>query len=261
MLRTALFPAAACVIVALLFSVPASPQEMSPRFPSPERLSYRVEWHMITAGEATIELAHGKSPAKPAADADWQISVDLESAGTVARFYHLLDKYHVITDNDFCPSEAELDAEQGKRHRITLLAFDNQARRVKFTERDLVKHSVETKDTAVAPCTHDILGALAVLRTMTIEPGQWQSVPVTNGKKMVFAKVHAQARETIQVEGKTYRTIRYEAYLFNNALYKRKGRLLFWLTDDKDRLPVQFRFQLGFPVGTISVELEKREAL
>lgn len=259
MLRTALFTAAGCAVVALLSSAPTFAQQMSPRFPSPERLSYRVEWHMITAGEATIELAHGKSPAVPAADADWRISLDLESAGTVARFYHILDKYHVVTDSDFCPSESELDAEQGKHHRITQLAFDNQARKVKFTERDLVKHSVETKDTAVAPCTHDILGALAVLRTMRFEPGQWQSVPVTNGKKMVYAKVHAQARETIQVDGKSYRTIRYEAYLFNNALYKRKGRLLFWMTDDKERVPVQFRFQLGFPVGTISVELEKRE--
>lgn len=257
MLRTALVPAAGIAAVALLLSASVFAQQMGPYFPSPERLSYRVEWHLITAGIATVELTHGGSQET---NPDWRINLTLESTGTVARLYHLLDKYHVVTDRDFCPSESQLDAEQGKRHRITQLAFDNAARKVTMTERDLVKNSTQTKDLKIVPCTHDILGALAILRTTKMAPGEWKSVPVTNGKKMAFVKIHAQSRETIKVEGKTYQTIRYEAYLFNNALYKRKGRLLMWLTDDGDRIPVQFRFQLGFPIGTVSVELEKREA-
>ncbi|MGH9581737.1 MAG: DUF3108 domain-containing protein, partial [Bryobacteraceae bacterium] len=192
---------------------------------------------------------------------DWRINLDLESAGTVARLYRVLDKYHVVTGDRFCAADAELDAQQGKRHRIVHLAFNNSARKVKRTERDLVKNITQTKEIAIAPCTHDILGALAVLRALRLEPGQWGSVPVTNGKKMVYAKIHAQTKESITVEGKTYQTVRYEAFLFNNVLYKRKGRLLIWLTDNAARIPVQLRFQFGFPIGTISVELEKRDVL
>ncbi|MGH9583930.1 MAG: DUF3108 domain-containing protein [Bryobacteraceae bacterium] len=254
MFRTAIFQASACAAFALLLAAPIFTQQMRAKFPYPERLSYRVEWHMITAGTATVELSHGTPD-------DWRINLDLESTGTVARLYSLLDKYQVVTDEQFCAANAELDAQQGKQHRITHLAFNRSARKVTLTERDLVKHSTETKEVAIAPCTHDILGALAVLRTMRMEPGQWWSVPVTNGRKMVYAKIHAQEKETIAVEGKTYRTVRYEAYLFNGALYKRKGRLLLWLTDDAARIPVQFRFQLGFPIGTISLELEKRQVL
>ncbi len=41
--------------------------------------------------------------------------------------------------------------------------------------------------------------------------------------------------------GKTYPAIRYEAFVFDDVLYKRKGRLQVWITDDADRLPVMFR--------------------
>ncbi|MGH9619187.1 MAG: DUF3108 domain-containing protein [Bryobacteraceae bacterium] len=254
MLRTAIFPATICGAMALLLTVSTFAQEMRARFPYPERLSYRVEWHMITAGVATVELVHGQP-------ADWRIDMTLESAGTVARLYHLLDKYHVITGPKFCADEAELDAEQGKQHRITHLIFDNLAHKVKLTRRDLKTNTVETKEVAIAPCTHDVLGALAVLRTMNMQPGAWQSFPTTNGKKMVYVKIHALDKETIKVDGNTYHTIRYEAYLFNKTLYKRKGRCLLWLTDDAAKIPVQFRFQFGFPMGTISVELQKRDVL
>jgi hypothetical protein len=239
-------------IMALLFAASAFAQQTASKFPYPERLSYRVEWHLITAGTATVELSRGTPD-------DWEINLNLESAGTVAKLYRVLDKYRTVTDDAFCPANTELDAQQGKRHRITRLAFDNSAHTVKFVERDLIKQSTESKQVAIAPCTHDIVGALVLLRTLKLDPGQWASVSVTNGKKMVFAKIHAQSREPVDIGGRTYQTVRYEAFLFNGVLYKRNGRLLIWLTDDAARVPVQFRFQLGFPVGTISLELENQE--
>jgi hypothetical protein len=58
-------------------------------------------------------------------------------------------------------------------------------------------------------------------------------------------------------EGKTYPSIRYEAFVFDNVLYKRKGRLLIWITDDSARLPVALRMQMAFPIGAVNVELQK----
>ena len=73
------------------------------------------------------------------------------------------------------------------------------------------------------------------------------TLPITDGKKLVNARIDAQSRENVSIASKTYHTIRYEAFLFDNVLYKRKGRLFIWLTDDADRIPVQLRFQLGIP--------------
>ncbi len=109
------------------------------------------------------------------------------------------------------------------------------------------------------PCTYDILGALATLRTSNLPPGKSTVVPITDGKKFAQAKIEALSKETINVGGKNYATTRYEAFVFDNVIYKRHGRLLIWISDDPARLPVQFRLLMGFPIGTITVSLEKSE--
>jgi len=37
----------------------------------------------------------------------------------------------------------------------------------------------------------------------------------------------------------------------------RKGRVFVWLTDDGERLPVQILLRLAFPVGSVTLQLEK----
>jgi hypothetical protein len=57
----------------------------------------------------------------------------------------------------------------------------------------------------------------------------------------------------------TFKTIRYEAFLFSNVLYRRDGHLYVWLTDDGRKLPVRIQVRLQFAIGTITFQLEKEE--
>ena len=246
-------------VVALLFAstnsfAPARQLENDPKFPFPEKLTYDVEWRMLSAGQAVVELKQGNPHA-------WNIDLNLTSAGLVSRLYKILDVYKSSTNDRFCAENTFLDAQEGKKHTLTRLNFDNTRHKVDYDEHDLVKNSTAKRDLDIAPCTYEVMGAFAALRVMDIEPGHTVTLPITDGKKMAYAKIQAQAKENITVNGKGYATVRYEAFLFDNVLYKRKGRLLLWLTDDAERLPVQFRMQMGFPIGTITVELVKQEKL
>ncbi len=255
MFRTRLFT---CSIIALLLAVSpftSAQDAVKPsKFPFPEKLIYRVEWRSVTAGSATISLSHAGSET-------WQTNLDLESAGLVTRLYRVLDTYRLVSDSRFCPSNSVLDAQEGKKHTITHLVFEANRRVVRYDERDLIKSSSNQKELDIPPCTHEIMGALAALRTVNIEPGKSATFPITDGKKVVNARIEAQGKESIPVNGKTYQTVRYEAFLFDNVLYKRKGRLFIWISDDGDRLPVQFRVQLGFPVGNVTIQLDKQQRL
>jgi hypothetical protein len=71
--------------------------------------------------------------------------------------------------------------------------------------------------------------------------------------------VDAQELEQVKTPSGIYRTVRYEAFLFNNVLYQRKGRLFIWLTDDERRVPVQIKVQLQLHIGTVTLQLEKEE--
>jgi len=104
-----------------------------------------------------------------------------------------------------------------------------------------------------------VAGALFFLRTMNLEPGQSAQIPVSDGKKSVTVKVEAQAREDVKTPAGTFKTVRYEVYLFNNVLYKRSARANVWLSDDRRRLPVQIRVRMTITIGTINLVLEKHE--
>jgi hypothetical protein len=82
---------------------------------------------------------------------------------------------------------------------------------------------------------------------------------VSDGKKMVSAKIEAQQREEIKVPAGTFKTVRYEAFLFNEVLYRRPGHLYVWLSDDSRKVPVRVQVRLRFTIGTITFQLEKEE--
>ncbi len=222
-------------------------------FPFPERLVYRVEWRLITAGTATLDLT--STP-----DAKWHTNLNIESAGVLARLYRVTDTYKVATDRKFCLADSEMDAQENKRHVIARTWFEN-AGRLRYEEKDLVKNSTVQKELDVPPCTREIAGALASLRLLRLEPGKSTTIPITDGKKLVNARIESQARESLSFEGKKYQTIRYEAFLFDNVLYRRRGRLFVWVTEDQERIPVQIRLQLGFPIGNVTIELDKQERI
>jgi hypothetical protein len=71
--------------------------------------------------------------------------------------------------------------------------------------------------------------------------------------------VEAQAREDVKTPAGTFKTIRYEVFLFNGVLYKRPAHLNLWVSDDRRRLPVQIRVRMTFTIGTILLQLEKNE--
>ena len=221
-------------------------------FPFPERLEYHVEWRLITAGIAKIDFS-------PAAGNNWQTKLDLESAGMVTKMYRVNDTYRALTNDRFCGINSSLDAQEGKRHRFTTLIFDTGKHKLQYQERDFVKNTVTSKELELSGCTHEILGALAALRVSRLDPGKSVNLPVSNGKKTVMARIEAQERQEITIDKRSYHTVRYEAFLFDNVLYQRKGRLWLWMTDDPSRVPVQIQVRLGFPVGNITLTLDKQE--
>jgi hypothetical protein len=226
----------------------------SAKFPYPEKATYRIEWRMMTAGSATLQLSHGDKQ-------NWKLELDLASAGLVDRLYQISDTYKLTTNDRFCGVSSLLDGHEGKRRFSTRMDFDNARHKILLAENDLVKNTTAKAETDIAPCTYEVMGALSALRALKPELGNKLALSLTNGKKLVEAKVEAQTRETLHLNGKSYSTIKYEAMVFNNVVYRRKGRLFMWITDDADRIPVQFRLQMGFPVGAITLELEKHERL
>ncbi|MBV6434226.1 MAG: hypothetical protein IANPNBLG_04471 [Bryobacteraceae bacterium] len=232
----------------------------APSHPSPEMygqpkpvesFQLSVEWRLVRAGTATLTRT-------PQPGGSWQADLHLESTGLVSKLYRVNDDYRTFYDSGFCADTTYMKAEEGSRRRETSIIYHRDTRKLNYLERDLVKNSIALqKELDIPDCVHDIVAALNRLRSLKLPVGQLTHLPVTDGKRVVSARIEAQEKEKITTPAGTFDTVRYEANLFNDVLYKRKGRLLLWLSDDDRKVLVQVRVRLGFPVGTISLQLEK----
>jgi hypothetical protein len=229
------------------------PQSVS--LPTKESLSYNIEWRLVTAGKATIEWTSTPSP-----HSGYLVNAHVESAGLVSKLFKVEDDYRANLSLGLCAQSSELTSHEGPRRRDTKITFDGEARKASYLERDLVKNAVlDSKEIEIPECVHDVIGGVYFLRTLNLEPGQSTEVPVSDGKKSVMAKVEAQQREEVRTPGGTYRTIRYEIYLFDNVLFRRSAHLNVWVTDDRRKIPVQIRVRMQFTIGTITLQLTKNE--
>lgn len=221
---------------------------VSAQTPPAEKLTFEIEWRLIRAGVAVLETKPGEARVK------------LDSAGLVSALFKVDDTYTVRYEPPYCATSSLLDAQEGKRHRETAITFDRSLGRTTFRLRDVTKNTMlRTEQTAIPSCVHDIIGAIQTMRSLSLEPGQATQLPISDGRKSAQVRVEAQEREEIQTPAGKFKTIRYEASLFNGVIYTRKGRAFIWLTDDARKLPVQMRLRMSFPLGNVSLLLEKEE--
>jgi len=214
------------------------------------QLTYGIEWRLIHAGDAVLELHNSEGRMK------------LDSAGLVSALFKVDDTYTVRFDTSFCAGESQMDAKEGKRHRQSTVTYDRTLNRASWVEHDVLDGNkvLRKAQVDIPHCVHDVLGGLLMLRGSTLEPGQSTLAPMSDGRRAAQVKVEAQEREEVTTPAGTFKTIRYEVNLLNGVIYQRKGRVFVWLSDDAKRRPVQIRLRLAFPIGTVTLQLQKEEA-
>jgi hypothetical protein len=216
-----------------------------------DELTYAVEWRLIRAGTAKISLEPVRS--------GWQGTVDLESAGLVSKLYPVSDHYTAQMTEGFCAASTAMKAQEGSRRRETIVNYDRGRGMTSYVETDLVKNKTVSKETGIPGCVHEWIGAIKTLRATKMEPGQSETIPMSDGKKFARVKIEAQDREEVRTPLGVFKTIRHEAFFFDGSLISRNARCFVWLTDDAKRTPVQIRVRMQFLIGTITLQLEKED--
>ena len=215
----------------------------------PHFYSFKVEWRLINAGRTDLSWIPGP--------AGYTAQLKLFSAGLVSRLFKVNNIYDTQGTAELCVQQSRLQAEEGTRKRDTTIRWTGN--KSFYKERDLIKNeTILERELDVPGCVHDVLGALAKLRSLkTLQPGQSTTMPVSDGKKLVMARIEAQEKEKVSTSLGSFQTIRYEAFLFNDILFKRNARLFIWISDDARRLPVQIQVRMRIHIGTVTFTLDK----
>ena len=167
-----------------------------------------------------------------------------ESNDFFSTFYKVRDRAISIIDSAGIFSwRFEKSLREGKYKADVVEIFD-QRRHVVITRKDTVE---------VPPFTQDVLSALYYVRTQPLKVGETIAVPTFSDGKKYPLEVHVWKKERVRVKAGKFNCFVVEPMLKSTGIFKHKGRITVWLTDDSHRMPVLMKTEIL--VGSIVAEL------
>ena len=217
-------------------------------FKSGEKLTYTVSWsRLVKAGVATLEVKSGKTKNGRRI---YTVTSVARSAGFVSTFYKIRDTVQSIIDAEELYSLSySIDSRHGKRKKKRQMIFDQESHRVKFI-RD------GREDTYEIPLrVQDALSSLYYARTRDdLAAGKNIFVDVHEKKKTWSVEVQYIGKDTIITPAGSFKTYKVKTYPRYEGVFRHKGEITIWITDDARRIPVQMKstITIGSIVATLT---------
>ena len=210
-----------------------------------EKLVFSVQYGIVTAGDATLEVRNvALIDGRPA----YYIVSDARTNDVFSVFYRVRDRFVSLIDTtDLVSLRYEKHLREGKHKSDRTVVFDQRQHKAYY----------EDKEIPIAPRTQDVLSALFYVRTLPLKVGQ--SIAIANhtdGKNYPLV-VKVLAEDRITVEAGTFDCLVVEPFLRYPGIFTQKGRMKVWLTNDKHKIPVLVKSKVI--IGEVSAELKEYE--
>jgi uncharacterized protein DUF3108 len=190
------------------------------------------------------------------------LTTDVISKGFFSKLFGVSFKFHAesqVEPNDFYAMRTTKRDEQGKRLRTSEAIFDQQSKKVEYTERDPNNAGQAPRViTAVLDGpTQDIVSAIYFLRTQPLIPGQTFKIAISDSGRVfqVPATVVAEKKKMKSVLGKVG-VVRVDIEMFGpgRPVEEGKGKMSIWVTSDERHVPIKAR--LSHEIGTLDITLK-----
>ncbi len=217
-----------------------------------EKLTYDVTWSIFRAGEVSATLQRTST----GPDDAYEVVTTARSQGFVSLLYNVQNEFRsFFNPQTLCSQRIEKSINEGRRHKQTQIVFNGNRQLAILDEHDLThpKDPPKHAENSAPPCTEDVVTAFYYLRRQDFQTGKVIHLPVNDGSKTYDVAVEVQARERIQTPLGSREAFRVEPKVFS-GLFKRKGRMLIWFSDDTQHLPLRIKAMIA--VGSITGDLK-----
>jgi hypothetical protein len=227
---------------------PPGQQEVLPAVNEPfragESLRFSVQYGGISAGSAYLEVPKisewNGSPA-------YTLVARAESNSFVSRFYKVRNRIESVWDKRgrFSWRYSENRREGGHKARNQIL-FDHLRHEA---------HYDNGQTYPIPPQVQDALSSFYYTRFQALPIGGSVIFDYHASRKSQVLEVRVLGRERVSTPAGSFNCVVIEPMLRAGGIFKNKGRLVIWLTDDARRIPVMMRSKVA--IGSISVILQE----
>jgi hypothetical protein len=209
-----------------------------------ERLEFDVKYGKIPAGGAVMEIPEiiiyeGREC--------FRIVSTANSNSVVSMFYRVRDSVETIVDTDgIFPRRFRKKLHEGG-YKIDRTTSIDQKEHLAVTGKDTIP---------TYAFVQDALSSLYYIRTQDLALGKDVLIDNHTDKKNYPLKVIVHKKERVKVPAGEFDCIVVEPVMRAEGIFKAKGNIRIWLTDDQYKMPVMMKSEVFF-LGSISAQLSK----
>jgi hypothetical protein len=212
-------------------------------FGAGERLEFSVGYGIIKAGTAVMEIPE---IVKFAGRKCYHIVSTARSNRFFSAFFKVDDRVESFMDvHELYSHRYDKHLREGKFKADVSMIFDQKNHLALYNE---------SQDTFSVPAyVQDVLSAFYYVRTQDLKVGSSIFVDNHTDKKNYPLEVKVLREEKIEVPAGTFDCVVVEPILKASGIFKHKGKLTVWLTNDEAKMPVLMKSKVV--IGSISTEL------
>ncbi len=207
-----------------------------------ERLKFSVQYGIIHAGTAYLEVTDVKDyEGRPV----YTLVARAESNAFFSRFYKVRNYIESYMDQEGRYSRRFYESRrEGGFRKKEEIRFDQARRQAIYPDGTSLP---------IPPQVQDALSSFYYTRFLPLPVGGSVLFDYHASRKSLPLEVKVLGREQVETPAGKYSCVLVEPILKAGGIFKKKGRLWIWLTDDERRLPVQMKSKVT--IGSVSVVL------
>lgn len=213
-----------------------------------EELTFIIRYGPVVAGYSTMSIP---KITKIKGNEVFNIVTEANSSGFFSAFYKVRDRVVSYMDRDgLFTWRFEKRLREGKYRSDRYVDYDQTTGWAVTSKKDSMR---------IPPCVHDILTSFYYIRTQKLEVGKSLFIDNHSDNKLYPLEVKVHRKEKISVKAGEFECFVVEPILRASGLFKSKGRLLIWLTDDIRKIPVQMKSKIV--IGYVTAELKEMKGI
>ncbi len=219
---------------------------MKGSLPPKENLIFDIYWKFVKVGKGTLEIRGFEEVNDRTA---YHIYSEAKSSSFFDNFFKVRDTNQSWIDvESLCSLRYITNISEGGWKKYEQLDFDHENEKYILDDDGTIK----TGDTV--RWVQDVISSLYLFRTLDLEVGKEYVFEAHSGKNFWPLKTKVTGKEKVKVGAGTFDCLILEPSIREDAgIFKAKGKLKVWVTDDKNKMPVKMKSKI--PVGSIQAEL------
>ena len=243
-------------ITILCFLVNTSHLSSQEAFEDGEWFKFRIHYGIFNASYATLEVDETRLENKPV----YHIKGRGKSTGLLSLFFKVDDDYQSYIDKRTGkPYKFIRKINEGGYTKDLEIDFDHSDNKAHVLNR---KNNTR-KSYSVPENVHDMLSSFYYIRNQIdsddLKPGKELRLNMFLDDENVDFKLVFLGREVIKTKFGKVATLKFRPYVLAGRVFKEKESLTFWVSDDKNKIPVKIEADLA--VGSLDADLEAYKGL